>query len=145
MNPMIPKDFPSRSTCFADSHFDFLSYFPGWFVNSLIRRIRFRFAKLYKFKRRRLVIKCYLVLIELIKYILCFSSLPFTVIWFLWGVFSIRTLFTALQAQINIAIRNKCYFVEIFSRVIKYLIQKYIILWLVKPNKTYNEFTAKKI
>jgi tRNA G18 (ribose-2'-O)-methylase SpoU len=30
------------------------------------------------------------------------------------------------------------------SRVIKYLIQKYIILWLVKPNKTYNEFTAKK-
>jgi tRNA G18 (ribose-2'-O)-methylase SpoU len=30
------------------------------------------------------------------------------------------------------------------SSVLKYLIQKYIILWLVKPNKTYNEFTTKK-
>jgi hypothetical protein len=47
--------------------------------------------------------------------------------------------------QISIAIRiNAVIFVEVFSSVLEYLIQKYIILWLVKPNKTYNEFAKKK-
>jgi hypothetical protein len=61
-------------------------------------------------------------------------------------LFSIRNSFTALQAQINIAIRiNAAIFVEIFFKGNKIFNSKYIILWLVKPNKTYNEFTAKKI
>jgi phage shock protein PspC (stress-responsive transcriptional regulator) len=55
------------------------------------------------------------------------------------------TLFYGVTGANKYAIRiNAAIFVEIFFKVIKYLIQKYIILWLVKPNKTYNEFTAKK-
>ena len=43
------------------------------------------------------------------------------------------TLFTALQAEINIAIRiNAVTFVKICFNCSKILIQKYIFLWLVK-------------
>jgi hypothetical protein len=117
MNPMIPKDFPSRSTCFADSHFDFLSYFPGWFVNFAICRIRSdSLSCISSNADDSLVIKCYLVLIELVKYILCFSLTIYGNLIFCEELFSIRNSFTALQAQINIAIRiNAAIFVEIFK------------------------------
>jgi hypothetical protein len=47
--------------------------------------------------------------------------------------FPFGTLFTALQAEINIAIRiNAVTFVKICFNGSKILIQKYIFLWLVK-------------
>jgi hypothetical protein len=72
--PMIPKDFPSRSTCFADILI-FFRIFRGDLWTCLICRIWFRLSCISSNADDSLVIKCYLVLIEFVKYILCFSSL----------------------------------------------------------------------
>jgi hypothetical protein len=94
------KRFSKSIYLFCWQPFWFSFVFSGWFVNFAwyVESDSDSLSCISSNADDSLVIKCYLVLIELVTFS-ALVALPFTVIWFL--LFSIRNFFTALQAQIN--------------------------------------------